>query len=59
MSQPTEPDLPRHEPEEVSSYSLEIAARLAGVNTETILVACGLVVVYLAVQMVQLERTSP
>jgi DNA-binding transcriptional MerR regulator len=37
MSQPTEPDLPLHEPEEHAAYSIEIAARLAGVNTETIL----------------------
>ena len=39
MSPPTEPksDLPLYEPTEDATYSLEIAARLVGVKTETIM----------------------
>ncbi|MBK1828685.1 chaperone modulator CbpM [Haloferula rosea] len=39
MNRPTDPeaDLPIYEAEEEAAYSLEIAARLTGVDTETIL----------------------
>ena len=39
MNRPTDPeaDLPVYEPDEEAAYSLEIAARITGVKTETIL----------------------